>query len=256
MEEPINLRLKRLRKNKGLSQEAAAEKLKVSRQTINNWESHRTVPDYYQLLKIKEVYGVTWGYLMEEVDKDGRELAESCIGVIESFLEDVNQEDTHMAIKEFKAGYCDITIENLNDTFGYFNFDFPRLADIAICLKEKGYIITSIYENGFGIYFRTNEEAANAYNDLESIVDKCIHHWEKDPTDYNEISDRYFDGIQKATRYSYEKIFGIPEDKKEYYCLYDKHGELRGFGNTKAECEKLAKEQNLENHRIELGDEI
>lgn len=72
----------------------------------------------------------------------------------------------------------------------------------------------------------------------------------------NEISDRYFDGIQKATRYSYEKIFGISEDKKEYHCLYDKHGELRGFGNTKTECEKLAKEQNLEDCRIELGYEI
>ena len=36
------------RKKCGLSQEAVAEKLGVSRQTISKWETNETIPDIYQ----------------------------------------------------------------------------------------------------------------------------------------------------------------------------------------------------------------
>ena len=44
------------RKKAGLSQEAVAEKLGVSRQTISKWETDETVPDIYQSKKLAKLY--------------------------------------------------------------------------------------------------------------------------------------------------------------------------------------------------------
>ena len=48
----------RLRERAGLSQEALAEKLGVTRQTVSNWENGRATPDAHKLAKLCEVLGV------------------------------------------------------------------------------------------------------------------------------------------------------------------------------------------------------
>ncbi len=48
--------LMQARKKAGLSQEAVAEKLGVSRQTISKWETDETVPDIYQSKKLAKLY--------------------------------------------------------------------------------------------------------------------------------------------------------------------------------------------------------
>ena len=50
-------RLSGARKRKGLSQEAVAEKLGVSRQTISKWETGETLPDIRQAKKLAVLYG-------------------------------------------------------------------------------------------------------------------------------------------------------------------------------------------------------
>lgn len=40
-----------IRKKSGLSQEAVAQKLGASRQTISKWETNETIPDIYQAKK-------------------------------------------------------------------------------------------------------------------------------------------------------------------------------------------------------------
>ena len=47
--------IKRLRKEKGFSQEELAEKLNVVRQTVSKWENGLSVPDAEMLLKIADV---------------------------------------------------------------------------------------------------------------------------------------------------------------------------------------------------------
>lgn len=47
------------RKNKGLSQEAVAERLGVSRQTISKWETDETLPDIRQAKRLATLYGMT-----------------------------------------------------------------------------------------------------------------------------------------------------------------------------------------------------
>ena len=49
----------RARKKSGLSQEAVAEKLGVSRQTISKWETDETVPDIRQSKRMAVLYKVT-----------------------------------------------------------------------------------------------------------------------------------------------------------------------------------------------------
>ncbi len=47
------------RKRKGLSQEAVAEKLGVSRQTISKWETGETLPDIRQAKGLAALYGLS-----------------------------------------------------------------------------------------------------------------------------------------------------------------------------------------------------
>ena len=47
------------RKKSGLSQEAAAEKLGVSRQTISKWETGETLPDIRQAKRLSVLYHLT-----------------------------------------------------------------------------------------------------------------------------------------------------------------------------------------------------
>lgn len=53
------------RKKRGLSQEEAAEKLGVSRQTISKWELDETLPDIFQAKKLAVLYHVTIDELMD-----------------------------------------------------------------------------------------------------------------------------------------------------------------------------------------------
>ncbi len=53
------------RKARGLSQEAVAERLGVSRQTISKWELDETLPDICQAKKLSSLYQVTLDELID-----------------------------------------------------------------------------------------------------------------------------------------------------------------------------------------------
>lgn len=56
--------LKDLRKKKGYSQEEAASRLNVVRQTVSKWEKGLSVPDADMLVRLAELYEVTVGELL------------------------------------------------------------------------------------------------------------------------------------------------------------------------------------------------
>ena len=56
-------KLLELRKKEGLSQEEAAEKLGVSRQTVSKWETDQTAPELGKAKLLCQLYGVSYGYL-------------------------------------------------------------------------------------------------------------------------------------------------------------------------------------------------
>ena len=55
-----------LRKNKGITQEALAEKLNVSRQAVAEWESGQAYPDISNLIQISNLMNVTVDYLVRD----------------------------------------------------------------------------------------------------------------------------------------------------------------------------------------------
>ena len=54
------------RKKEGLSQEALAEKLGVSRQSVSKWETGEATPEVSKLLAISKLFGVTTDYLLDD----------------------------------------------------------------------------------------------------------------------------------------------------------------------------------------------
>lgn len=68
-------KLYKLRKEKGLSQEALAEKLNTSRQAISKWENGQGYPETEKLLMIGNIFDVSVDYLLKDTvepsnDKD------------------------------------------------------------------------------------------------------------------------------------------------------------------------------------------
>ena len=63
------------RKKSGLSQEAVAEKLGVSRQTVSKWETNETLPDIRQSKTMAKLYHTSLDELIQ-FDPDIQEIQE------------------------------------------------------------------------------------------------------------------------------------------------------------------------------------
>lgn len=77
------------RKRCGLSQEAVAEKLGVSRQTVSKWETDETVPDIRQSKKMAMLYDISLDELID-FDIDMKEIQEAIDRTNEEAEEKIN----------------------------------------------------------------------------------------------------------------------------------------------------------------------
>ncbi len=59
-------KIQKLRKQQGLSQEALAEKVTVTRQTISKWELDKSTPDLDFIAQLSDIFSVTSDYLIKE----------------------------------------------------------------------------------------------------------------------------------------------------------------------------------------------
>ena len=59
----INEKIKNARVQAHLTQEDAADKLGVSRQTMSNWENGKTYPDIVSVVKMSDIYHVSLDHL-------------------------------------------------------------------------------------------------------------------------------------------------------------------------------------------------
>lgn len=62
----IGQKLKDKRTQAGLTQEAVAEKIGVSRQTVSNWENNRSYPDIVSVLRLSDLYEVSLDEFLKE----------------------------------------------------------------------------------------------------------------------------------------------------------------------------------------------
>lgn len=81
--------LAQARRKAGLPQEAVAEKLGVSRQTISKWELDETLPDIRQSKRLAMLYRVTLDALID-FDIEAQELAEMTLAVPDEVAEKVD----------------------------------------------------------------------------------------------------------------------------------------------------------------------
>ena len=130
------------RKKSGLSQEAVAEKLGVSRQTISKWETDETLPDICQSKKLSVLYGLSLDELID-FDMDVKKLEQ----VVKNTPEKVSQKvdwsklwaekypiltsyKQEVSIAEYALPLKDM-LEKLSADYGYNDLDaFLVLKDI------------------------------------------------------------------------------------------------------------------------------
>jgi len=61
----IGKRILKLRNNAGLTQEALAEKLNISRQSVAKWERNDSVPDVDRLVDLSHLFGISIDFLIK-----------------------------------------------------------------------------------------------------------------------------------------------------------------------------------------------
>ena len=59
-------KIQKLRKQRGLSQEALAEKVTVTRQTISKWELGQSTPDLNFIAQLSDIFNVSSDYLIKD----------------------------------------------------------------------------------------------------------------------------------------------------------------------------------------------
>lgn len=73
----IGKKLKNARIEAGHTQEKAAEKIDVSRQTISNWENEKSYPDIISVIALSDLYSVSLDELLKGDQKMAEHLEES-----------------------------------------------------------------------------------------------------------------------------------------------------------------------------------
>lgn len=71
MEMKFNEKLQKLRKEKGMSQEALADELGVSRQAVSKWENGQVYPETEKLIQLGRLFHVSIDYLLNEENEQG-----------------------------------------------------------------------------------------------------------------------------------------------------------------------------------------
>ena len=61
----LSNQIRRLRAERGLSQDALAEAIFVSRQTVSNWETDKTYPDVQSLVLLSQLFNVSLDELIQ-----------------------------------------------------------------------------------------------------------------------------------------------------------------------------------------------
>ena len=88
------------RKKAGLSQEALAEKLGVSRQSVSKWETGESVPEITKLPILAKLFNVTTDWLLSEEEKDTEDKEDNIN--TENVAERIKQERINKFNSEFR----------------------------------------------------------------------------------------------------------------------------------------------------------
>lgn len=71
--------IKNIRKNEGLTQEAFADKVGVTRQAVSNWENDKNLPDIETVIRIAGIFHVSLDQLVLGGEKDMNKMTEKLV---------------------------------------------------------------------------------------------------------------------------------------------------------------------------------
>lgn len=97
-------RLKKMRKERNLTQEEIGELCEVGKTTISNWENNITQPPFEIVKKIAQYFGVTIDYLLNFTQDDADNMEKLKIALKEAgmwdySMDDMSREDFEKAMK-------------------------------------------------------------------------------------------------------------------------------------------------------------
>lgn len=102
----IGRKIKQLRKSKAMSQQELADKMKISRSTISNYEIGRRTPHLNDLKKVCKIFGVGYDYFGVKPKDEAYNLLARAKDVFES--DDVPLKVKEELYREFMKLYLDM----------------------------------------------------------------------------------------------------------------------------------------------------
>lgn len=79
----IGAKLKDARMRAGMTQEKVAEEIRVTRQTISNWENEKSFPDIVSVIRLSSLYGISLDQLLKG-DEEMMEHLEKTTNIVKS----------------------------------------------------------------------------------------------------------------------------------------------------------------------------
>ncbi len=143
----INEKILLLRKKEGLSGEALAEKLNVSRQTISNWERGETSPDLSQAVSLSKIFKVSLDDLtdnkLELETKDNPNnilkslIGKKCILLIEDdYINSYLDSNTEVTIDDISNSFIKVEYKKGKETINKL-IDIDIIASIKVLEEEN-----------------------------------------------------------------------------------------------------------------------
>jgi len=232
--------LLKLRLYNKLTQQELADELSITRQTLSSYERDESSPNIDILLRICELYDVTPNRMLygdfllihKKVKENEDDYSEKLTGYINEIT---------------KQGYYNIIDKDLEEFYkcGVY-FDLDVIAALAVLLSKKGFLITSLYSNGFGVYIKDENEAISFKFVLVCLIDDYVH-WDNEKI--IEIHEKYTETLSKAQKSIAEEalteLYDIPLAEIKYHWVDDENN-IRGYGRTQEDCMKSAQEQHCE----------
>ena len=131
----IEKKLKDARLNAGMTQEQVAEKIMVSRQTISNWETGKSLPDIISIINMSDLYQIS----LDELLKGDRKMKEK----IKKDIENANDNKRLILTTALMVLFV-VVVYLLSVFIGGVFYDFCKNAIIWI-LMGLGVAFSSVY---------------------------------------------------------------------------------------------------------------
>lgn len=151
----------KLRKEKGLSQEEMAEKLKVTRQTVSKWETGESKPDFDKIIPLCDLFSITTEELLRGKKKDQKQEKETV-------TKDIKKERAKVLSVSIFLYFLSVIWVVFMESLTILDSDFVVCGFLLICA-----IATSIIIYHF-VSTKNDSEKEKQKEDKKSEVDGII----------------------------------------------------------------------------------